>query len=89
MSATLALDHTDPEGTGINKNYRIWSKNIYGEALAADYANENKLNRWLNYLADTAKDIFDLTVAALTGPQAALAPVARKLATKVKQSRAK
>jgi len=33
------------------------------------------------------EDIFDVTVAALTGPQAALATVARKVAAKVKQER--
>jgi hypothetical protein len=34
-----------------------------------------------------AEDIFDVTVAALTGPQAAVATVARKVAAKAKQER--
>jgi hypothetical protein len=60
---------------------------IQQEAEKGDQANERKLTRWLNNLAGMAEDIFDVTVAALTGPQAAFATVARKVAAKAKQER--
>jgi hypothetical protein len=60
-------------------------KHIQQEAQKGEQANENKLSRWLRNLAGMAEDIFDVTVAALTGPQAAFATVARKVVAKVKQ----
>jgi hypothetical protein len=60
---------------------------IQEEAQKGDQANERKLTRWLRTLAGMAEDIFDVTVAALTGPQAAFATVARKVAAKAKQER--
>jgi len=62
-------------------------KDIQEEAQKGDQANEKKLSRWLRNLAGMAEDIFDVTVAALTGPQAAFATVARKVAAKAKQER--
>jgi hypothetical protein len=60
---------------------------IQEEAQKGDQANERKLTRWLRTLAGMAEDIFDVTVAALTSPQAAFATVARKVAAKAKQER--
>jgi hypothetical protein len=62
-------------------------KSIQQEAQKGEQANENKLTRWLRNLAGMAEDIFEVTVAALTGPQAAFATVARKVAAKAKQER--
>ncbi|MFV9507426.1 MAG: caspase family protein [Oscillochloridaceae bacterium umkhey_bin13] len=62
-------------------------KSIQQEAQKGEQANENKLTRWLRNLAGMAEDIFDVTVAALTGPQAAFATVARKVAAKAKRER--
>jgi hypothetical protein len=62
-------------------------KDIQEEAQKGDQANEKKLSRWLRNLAGMAEDIFDVTVAALTSPQAAFATVARKVAAKAKQER--
>ncbi len=62
-------------------------KDIQEEAQKGDQANEKKLARWLNNLAGMAEDIFDVTVAALTGPQAAFATVARKVAERARQER--
>jgi hypothetical protein len=62
-------------------------RSIEEEAQKGDRANERKLTRCLNNLAGMAEDIFDVTVAALTGPQAAFATVARKVAAKAKQER--
>jgi hypothetical protein len=62
-------------------------RSIEEEARKGDQANERKLTRWLRTLAGMAEDIFDVTVAALTGPQAAVATVARKVAAKAKQER--
>jgi translation elongation factor EF-1beta len=62
-------------------------QNIQAEAQKGEQASEKKLSRWLNYLGSMADDIFDVTVAALTGPQAAAATVARKVAERAKQAR--
>lgn len=60
-------------------------KSIQQEAQKGEQANENKLTRWLRNLAGMAEDIFEVTVAALTGPQAAFATVVRKVAARMKQ----
>jgi hypothetical protein len=60
-------------------------RDIHEEAQKGDQANERKLSRWLGNLSDMAGDIFDVTVATLTGPHAAVATVARKVAAKAKQ----
>ena len=62
---------------------------IQQEAQKGDAASEGKLTRWLSNLAGMAEDIFEVTVAALGGPQAAFATVARKVAAKVKQEHTK
>jgi hypothetical protein len=76
-------DDTDVERDEITETVR----SIEEEARKGDQANEKKLTRWLRTLAGMAGDIFDVTVAALTGPQAAVATVARKVAAKAKQER--
>jgi stalled ribosome rescue protein Dom34 len=60
---------------------------IETEAKKGDDANKTKLRRWFRNLAEMAPDIFDVTVAALTGPHAAFATVAQKVAAKAKQER--
>lgn len=62
-------------------------RDIQQEAQKGDQANEKKLARWMNNLAGMAEDIFDITVAALSGPQAAFASVARKVAARARQER--
>jgi hypothetical protein len=60
---------------------------IEHEASKGDQANAQQLEGWLAVVASMADDIFDVTVAALTGPQAAAATVARKVAERAKQAR--
>ncbi len=62
-------------------------RDIQQEAQKGDQANEKKLARWMHNLAGMAEDIFDITVAALSGPPAAFAGVARKVAARAKQER--
>lgn len=62
-------------------------KSIQQEAQKGVQANEHKLTRWLRHLADMAADIFAMTVATLTSPQAAFATVAQRAAAQVKQER--
>lgn len=62
-------------------------KAIEQEARKGDAASAKKLARWLHNLATMAEDIFDGTVAALTGPQAAFATVARTVAQRARQER--
>jgi hypothetical protein len=57
---------------------------IQEEAQQGAQANEKKLARWLRNLAGMAEDIFEVTVAALTGPHAAFATVARKVAAQAR-----
>jgi hypothetical protein len=76
-------DDTDVERDEITETVR----SIEEEAQKGDQASERKLTWWLNNLAAMAEDIFDVTVAALTGPQAVFATVARKMAAKAKQER--
>jgi hypothetical protein len=60
---------------------------IEQEAQKGPQANESKLSRWFAHLATMAEDIFEVTIAALSGPQAAFATIARKVAAKAKQER--
>jgi hypothetical protein len=57
---------------------------IQQEATKGETANGSKLDRWLRDLADVAPDIFDVTVAALTSPVAAVGMVVKKVAEKAK-----
>lgn len=57
---------------------------IEQRAAKGEQTNEHKLTRWLRHLAGMAEDIFEVTVAALTGPQAAIATVARNAAARVR-----
>ncbi|NJL03533.1 MAG: hypothetical protein HC911_01180 [Chloroflexaceae bacterium] len=76
-----------PENPDVDKNEITETvKDIETEARKGDAANEKKLSRWLTNLAGMAEDIFEVTIAALTGPQAAAAPVARKVAEKAKKA---
>jgi|GEM_PF-711516 len=59
---------------------------IQQEATKGESANGSKLERWLRDLADIAPDIFDVTVAALTSPLAAVGLVVKKVAEKAKSS---
>ncbi len=75
-----------PEDPDVDKDELINTvKSIEQEAQKGEQANERKLTRWLGNLAEMAEDIFEVTVAALSGPQAAFATVARKVAARVKQ----
>jgi len=57
---------------------------IQQEATKGETANGGKLERWLRDLAGIAPDIFDVTVAALTSPAAAVGMVVKKVAEKAK-----
>ena len=61
---------------------------IHQEAQKGDAANEGKLIRWLHNLTGMAEDIFEMTIAALVGPHATFATVARKVAAKVERDSA-
>jgi hypothetical protein len=60
-------------------------QDIEQEARKGDQASEKRLTRWLHSLAAMAEDIFALTVAALTDPQAAGMTVARRVAEQTRQ----
>ncbi|OAN45149.1 peptidase C14 [Chloroflexus islandicus] len=86
FAAIYAAIKARPEDPNVDKTEMSDTvKKIEQEALKRDQANEHKLTRWLRNLAAMADDIFEVTVAALTGPQAAFATVARKVAEKVRK----
>jgi hypothetical protein len=58
---------------------------IEQEVQKQDSASEPKLQGWLGELASMAPDIFDVTVAALAGPTAAVSTIIKKVADKAKQ----
>src|SRR5579859_107726 len=58
---------------------------IQQEVQKQDSASEPKLQRWLGELAGMAPDIFDVTVASLAGPSAAVSTIIKKVADKAKQ----
>ncbi len=61
-------------------------RRIEEELKKGEEANASKVERWLRGLADMAPDIFEVTVAALTSPAAAVGAVIRKVAEKAKAS---
>lgn len=88
FAAIYAAIEERPEDPNVDKaEMSDMVKKIEQEALKGDQANEQKLTRWLRALAAMADDIFEITVAALTGPQAAFATVARKVAEKERKER--
>jgi len=58
---------------------------IEQEVQKQDSASEPKLQGWLGELAGMAPDIFDVTVASLAGPTAAVSMIIKKVADKAKQ----
>jgi hypothetical protein len=62
-------------------------RQIENEARKGEQANAQQLEGGLAVIASMAGDIFEVTIAALTGPQAAVATVVRQVAAKVQQER--
>ncbi|GAB4115047.1 MAG: hypothetical protein Fur005_23220 [Roseiflexaceae bacterium] len=62
-------------------------RRIEQEAIYGAQANTAKLSRWLNTLADTAKDIFIPVVGVLASPTAGFAQPIREVASQVQQSK--
>jgi hypothetical protein len=62
-------------------------RKIEDEARKGEQANAQQIEGWLAVVGSMAGDVFDVTIAALTGPQAAAATVARKVAERARQGR--
>ena len=60
-------------------------KRIENEVANGEKAEPGKVERWLRNLAAMAPDIFDVTVAAITGPAAGIYMAIRKIAQKVRE----
>ena len=60
-------------------------KRIENEVAAGEKAEPAKIERWLRNLAAMAPDIFDVTVAAITGPAAGIYMAIRKIAQRVRE----
>jgi hypothetical protein len=63
-------------------------KNIEQEAAKGDQAEAPRLERWLKKVGQLAPDILDVTLAALSGPQAAASAVIRNVIRKAREGSA-
>ena len=59
------------------------------EAAKGDDADETKVKEWMNFLAETASDAFDVAVASFTNPIAGLSMVFKKVAERAKAEKGK
>jgi hypothetical protein len=57
---------------------------IQEELTKGEGANPNKVERWLNILAEMAPDILDVVLAAMVSPPQAITAVLRKVADKAR-----
>lgn len=57
------------------------------EARKGELANEKQIKKWLNFLLDTAPDVWDVAVDTLLNPINGIHTVFRKIAQKAKESR--
>jgi hypothetical protein len=60
---------------------------IEKEAAKDTNADEGKLERWIDFVANMAPDVWDVLIATLTNPIAGLGTVARKVAEKSRRAR--
>ena len=59
------------------------------EAAKGEQADEDKVRKWMNFLAETASDAFDVALAAFTNPIAGLGLVFKKVAERAKGEKVK
>lgn len=59
------------------------------EAVKGDDADETKVKEWMNFLAETASDAFDVAVASFTNPIAGLSMVFKKVTERAKAEKEK
>jgi hypothetical protein len=59
------------------------------EAKKGENAEETKVNEWMNFLAQTTSDAFDVAIAAFANPIAGLGSAFKKVAERAKEERAK
>jgi hypothetical protein len=60
---------------------------IEAEAARGEQANQNNLQRWMNYLKDMAPDVVDVIVASLGGPASGFTAVFQKIARKAAEAK--
>lgn len=59
-------------------------KKLETEAKKGDDADENRVGRWLNFLAETAPDVWQVAVATFMNPIAGVSLVFKKVAERAK-----
>ena len=62
-------------------------ENIEQEVKKGQEADPGKVKRWLGFLAESAEDIFQVTVATLANPVAGVAKAVQLIAQKAKEER--
>jgi hypothetical protein len=76
-----------PEEPHVDKaEIKLAVDTIQEEMSKGKDANPNKVERWLNILAEMAPDILDVVLAALVNPPQAVATVLRKVADKARRA---
>jgi hypothetical protein len=72
-----------------NKNDAIDAvKNLEQEAKKGEKADEGRIKRWLQFLAETAPDVWDVAVTTLSNPIAGLGKVFQKIAKRAGEGKA-
>jgi hypothetical protein len=59
---------------------------LEAEAKKGENADENRVRRWMNFLAETAPDVWEVAVATFIHPIAGVSLVFKKIAERAKNS---
>ncbi len=63
------------------------AKKLETEAHKGDQADEKRVERWFNFLAEISPDVFDVAVTTFTNPIAGVDKVFQKIAERAKAAR--
>jgi len=62
-------------------------KNLESEARKGDKADETKVNKWINFLAEIAPDVWEVAIDTLSNPIKGIGTAFIKVAGKAKQAK--
>lgn len=64
-------------------------KNLKAEAQKGEQADETKAQKWMNFLAETAPDVWEVAIDTFTNPIKGIGTVFKKIAEKAKATQKK
>lgn len=79
------IDHREDDPQVDKAEIKELVGKIEQEVKKGDEANPGKVERWLRFLAQSADDIFQVTVATLANPVAGVAKAVQLIAQKAKE----